>query len=185
MTVHLALLRGMNVGGKNQISMSSGLRTLFASLGFPGAQSLLQSGNVVFTSAGRTGADLERLLEAETEKRFKIRTHYFVRTSDEWKKLVAGNPFRNEAKDDPSHLLVLLLKNAPDKKSVTALRGAIRGPEAVHAGGRHAYITYPAGIGRSKLTISLIENRLGSYGTGRNWNTVLKLLALSTAITDS
>ena len=184
MTVHLALLRGMNVGGKNRISMS-GLRTLFESLGFPGAQSLLQSGNVVFTSAGRTGAGIERLLEAETERRFKIRTHYFVCTSDEWKQLVAANPFRDEAKDDPGHLLVLFLKNAPDKKSVAALRGAIRGPETVHAEGRQAYIIYPAGIGRSKLTISLIENRLGSYGTGRNWNIVLKLPALSTAITDS
>jgi len=61
---------------------------------------------------------------------------------------------------------------------VTALKAAIRGPELVRAQGKQLYLIYPAGIGRSKLTAALIEKHLGTRGTGRNWNTVLKLAAL-------
>jgi uncharacterized protein (DUF1697 family) len=73
----------------------------------------------------------------------------------------------------------MFLKKPQMTKDVEALQAATRGPEKVRAHGRHAYITYPAGIGRSKLTPALIEPKLGCRGTGRNWNTVLKLLALS------
>lgn len=178
--VHIALLRGINVGGRNRVAMSD-LRSLFTTLGFPGAQSLLQSGNLIFESDTRTGAELERLLEVETEKHLKVRADYLVRTSEEWKEIAAHNPFPGEAKDDPSHLVVMFLKKAPKAKDVEALQAAIRGPEMVRAEGRQAYIVYPAGIGRSKLTTGLIEAKLGARGSGRNWNTVLKLLALTQA----
>jgi len=178
--VYIALLRGINVGGRSRVAMSD-LRSLFTRLGFPGTQSLLQSGNLIFESSGRTGAELERMLEVETEKRLKIRPDYLVRTAEEWKQIVARNPFPGEAKDDPSHLLVTFLKKAPKAKGVAALQAAIRGPEMVRAEGRQAYIVYPAGMGRSKLTTVLIEAKLGCRGTGRNWNTVLKLLARTQA----
>jgi uncharacterized protein (DUF1697 family) len=182
--VQIALLRGINVGGRNLVSMSD-LRRLFTTLGFRGTQSLLQSGNLVFEGDGRTGAELERLLEMETVKHLTVRADYLVRTSEEWKEIVARNPFPGEAQDDPSHLLVMFLKEAPKAKDVKALQAAIRGPEMVRADGRQAYITYPAGIGRSKLTTALIEEKLGSRGTGRNWNTVLKLLALTQSLAAS
>jgi len=175
--IDIALLRGINVGGRNRVAMSD-LRSLFSKLGFSGTQSLLQSGNLIFESNGRTSAELERLLEMETEKRLKIRPDYLVRTSEEWKQIVARNPFPGEARDDPSHLLVMVLKRAPETKALEALQAAIRGPERVRVEGRQAYITYPAGIGRSKLTHTLIEAKLGARGTGRNWGTVLKLLDL-------
>jgi uncharacterized protein (DUF1697 family) len=138
---------------------------------------LLQSGNLVFKSRGETGDELERLLERATEERLKIRTAYFVRTAKEWNGIVAANPFLAEARDDPGHLVVSLLKQPPRKADVESLQAAIRGPERVRGGSRHAYITYPAGIGRSKLTTALIEKALGSSATARNWNTVLKLHA--------
>jgi uncharacterized protein (DUF1697 family) len=62
---------------------------------------------------------------------------------------------------------------------VDALRAAVPGPEVIHAAGRHAYITYPNGIGRSRLSGVLIEKTLGTRGTARNWNTVLKLGTLA------
>jgi uncharacterized protein (DUF1697 family) len=176
--MHIALLRAINVGGRNLVAMSA-LQSLFTNLGFPGTQSLLQSGNLIFESARRTCAELERLFEVETEKHLKVRADYLVRTSAEWKEIVAHNPFPGEAKDDPSHLVVMFLKKAPKAKDVEALQAAIRGPEMVRAEGRQAYIVYPAGIGRSKLTTALIESKLGCRGTGRNWNTVLKLLDLT------
>jgi uncharacterized protein (DUF1697 family) len=174
LTIYLALLRAVNIGSHKQVAMAD-LRDLFASLGFADARSLLQSGNLVFRSRARSSAQLERALEAEAEKRLALQTEFFVRTAEEWKEIIANNPFREEAKRDPGHLVAFFLKDAPDAKDMAALQAAITGPEIVRGKGRQAYIVYPNGIGRSRLTITLIERKLGTRATGRNWNTVLKL----------
>ena len=71
------------------------------------------------------------------------------------------------------------MKDAPSPKEVEALQASIRGPERVRSRGKQLYVTYPEGVGRSKLTLPIIERRLDSRGTGRNWNTVLKLATLA------
>ncbi len=172
--MHVALLRAINVGGRNQIAMAE-LRELVEGLGCAGTQSLLQSGNLTFRSNRRDGAALERLLETATEKCFGFAIDYLVRTAEEWNAVIEGNPFPDAAKKDPSHLLVTFLKKSPEVDEVRALQAAIQGPESVRAEGRHLYAIYPAGVGRSKLTNTLIERKLGTRGTARNWNTVLKL----------
>ena len=98
------------------------LRDLLTQLGFMDARSLLQSGNLIFRSDARVGVNLELLLEAEAEKRLDLRTDFVVRTAEEWKAIVARNPFRDEAERDPAHLLVMFLKDAPDVKNVEALQ---------------------------------------------------------------
>jgi uncharacterized protein (DUF1697 family) len=115
MTVQIALLRGINVGGHQPVAMSDS-RDMATELGFNDARSLLQSGNLVFRSDGRLGADLERLLEAEAEKRLGIGADFMIRSAKEWKAVVARNPFRKEAERDPSHLVVMFLKSAPNAK---------------------------------------------------------------------
>jgi uncharacterized protein (DUF1697 family) len=150
------------------------LRTFLTELGFDDARSLLQSGNLVFNSNVRTGAELERFLESEAHDRLSLDVDFIVRTPDEWKSVIRQNPFRKEAERDPGHLVVMFLKGAPDVEDIVALQAEIRGPEVVRAKGKQAYIYFPNGQGRSKLTHSLLEKRLGR-GTGRNWNTVLKL----------
>ncbi len=180
MTTYLALLRAINLAGHKQVAMAD-LRDLLTQLGYLDARSILQSGNLAFRSKGRSGARLERRLEAEAKKRLALETDFFVRSAEEWKAVVAHNPFPEAARRDPGHLLVLFLKEAPDGRQVEALRGAITGPEIVHAEGRQAYVVYPAGIGRSRLTNAVIEKKLGTRATGRNWNTVLKLRALADA----
>lgn len=177
MTTHIALLRGINVGGHKKVSMAE-LRDMTTRLGLKDARTILQSGNLFFRS-DRRSAQLERLLEAEVEKRFALKTVLFIRSAEELASVVAKNPFREEAARDPGHLLVLFLKDAPEADAVEALQASIRGPEVVRAGGRHAYMVYPNGVGRSPVTIALIEKKLGTRGTGRNWNTVLKLAALA------
>ena len=177
MAAHIALLRGVNVGGNARLPMAE-LKAMFAALGFGGARTLLQTGNVVFEDGGRSAAVLERLLEAETRKCFGLSTDYFLRTAKEWAELIAANPFAKEAKSDPAHLVALFLNAAPTKPAVEALRAAIKGRERVAIGARHLYLVYPDGIGTSKLTVPVIEKALGARGTGRNWNTVLKLQAL-------
>jgi uncharacterized protein (DUF1697 family) len=177
MSTHIALLRGINLAGKNMIAMAD-LRALLEPLGFTGVKTLLQSGNVVFDGGRKSGASLERLLESETEKNLGVAVDYHVRTAAEWCSIIAKNPFPAEAKRDPAHLVVLLMKKAPESKNVKTLQAAIRGPEYLEVDGRQGYVVYPAGIGNSKLTSAVMDRILGVRGTARNWNTVLKLGAL-------
>jgi uncharacterized protein (DUF1697 family) len=179
LSTYAALLRGINVGGRKMVAMSD-LRDMFESLGFVGARSLLQSGNLVFQSTRRTTAGLERLLEQTTEERLKVVVDYIVRDSAEWESVVARNPFPREAKLDPSHLVVMFLKEPPQSQAVQSLQAAITGPEIVRSDGKQLYVSYPAGIGQSKLTNTLIEKRLAIRGTVRNWNTIIKVAALMT-----
>ncbi len=155
------------------------LRDFCTELGFADVRTLLHSGNLVFRSGGRKAAALETLLESKAEEMLGIRTDFFVRNAEQWKEIVASNPFREEARRDPGHLLVMCLKAAPKENGVVSLRAAITGRETVHAAGREAYLVYPDGVGRSRLTTAVIERHLGSSGTARNWNTVLKLEALT------
>lgn len=178
MAFHIALLRAVNVGGRKLVMAE--LRAMLAAAGFAEARTLLQSGNVVFDGGKKTSAALQSLLEAETERRLKLKTDYFVRSAAEWKAIIANNPFPRQAKDDPSHLLVLPLKSEPSQSDLAALAAAIVGREVIRAGGRHLYAYYPDGIGESNLTITLIERKLNTRCTGRNWNTALKLYAAAT-----
>ena len=175
-TTRFALVRGINVGGNRKVAMAD-LRELLTCLGLAEPRSLMQSGNLVFRS-NAPAPDLERLLAKEAASRLGLETDFFVRSAAEWKAIIAANPFPAAARRDPSHLVVMFLKEAPPPKSVAALRAAVAGPEVIAASGRQAYIVYPDGIGRSRLTPALIEAKLGTRGTGRNWNTVLKLAAL-------
>jgi uncharacterized protein (DUF1697 family) len=157
------------------------LREMAEDLGLTEGETLLQSGNLVFKSTAQSDASLERLLQAETEKRLGLRIDFFVRSAREMAAIVSANPFREEAERDPGHLVVLFLRDVPRPDDVRALEAAIVGREAVRAKGRQLYVVYTDGIGRSRLTNVLIEKKLNTRSTGRNWNTVLKLAALAGA----
>jgi uncharacterized protein (DUF1697 family) len=174
MSAHIALLRAVNVGGCKPAIMAE-LRKLLVELGFGDVHSILQTGNLVFRGGARTGDDLERFLEQEAAKRLDLHTDFFVRSEEEWKRIIAQNPFQDQAKRDAARLVVMFLKRAPGGKEVEALQTAIRGPEMVRTESRQVYIVYPAGIGRSPLTNTLLEKKFGTRGTARNWNTVQKL----------
>ena len=178
MTTRIALLRAVNVAGHAMIEMAE-LRAFLTALGFTEPRTLLQSGNLVFGGGAGEDAALEQRLEQEAAKRLGLSTVVFVRGAAEWRRLIADNPFHDEAVDDPGHLHVVLLKDAVKPPAVKALQSTVVGPERIAGHGRHLYVTYPDGIGRSKLTIAVIEKRLGTRATGRNWNTVRKLDALA------
>ncbi len=166
MGMNVALLRAVNLAGKNAVSMAD-LRELFTDAGLEDVQTLLQSGNVVFR-----GKTTEQSLAKEAQKRMGVAIEFFVRSAKEWDAIIGGNPFPREAKDDPAHLLVLTLKSAGPGGPVDW-----PGPEILRVDGRTAYAFYPNGVGRSKLTNAIIEKKLGTRVTGRNWNTVLKIQA--------
>lgn len=177
MADRIALFRAVNVGGGTKLDMAA-LRESAVTLGLANARTLLQSGNLLFTGGGRSSAELEQALEAVSAERHGLRTDVMVRSTAEWAAILAANPFESEARDDPSHLLVFVLKSPTEAGAVEALQRSIVGREQVRASGRDLYITYPDGIGRSKLTNTIIEKRLGTRGTGRNWNTALKIAAV-------
>ena len=173
---YVALLRGINVGGKVMVPMAE-LRALVEGAKFTGVRTLLQSGNVLFSGDVADETALERKLESAAAKKFGRVIEFLVRDAAAWKKIIAGNPFADEAKRDPSHLVVLCLKATPGKEALVALKTAISGREVFRAGEGCLYLYYPEGIGRSKLTSAVIDRKLGISGTARNWNTVLKIAA--------
>jgi len=171
----IALLRAVNVTGYNAVTMVA-LRNFAADLGLKNVRTVLQSGNIVFEFSGRRSSDrLERQLEQEAARQLGIATDLFVRSRDEWNAMIDANPFQTEARDDPAHLVVMLLKHEATAAAEHAVRSAIKGSERIARGARLLYAVYPDGIGRSKLTNAVIERCLGTRGTARNWNTVLRL----------
>ncbi len=175
----IALFRAVNVGGR-MVRMAD-LKDLLLELGLKDPQTLLQSGNAVFgldASAARgTPAALEARIERALLAKTGIQSDTFVRTAAEWDAAISANPF-DEARSDPSHMVLTTLRAEPSEAAVDALRASIKGPEIIHAHGRALYVVYPDGQGQSKLTNVVIERTLDTRGTARNWNTVLKLQAL-------
>ena len=177
MTRFVALLRAINVAGHQTVAMAD-LRDLLGDLKLANPQTLLQSGNAVFGTNRKTSRALEIALEAAASKRLGLDTPWFLRSAAEWEAIITGNPFPREAQADPARLHVVVLKGKPAPAGVRALQASITGREVVRPGARHLYITYPDGAGRSRLTNAVIERALGTSGTARNWNTVLKLRLL-------
>lgn len=174
----VAVLRAINVGAHNRIAMAE-LRAMCGHIGLENATTLLVSGNLVFGSRISSSEQLERVLEEASTTHLGVTTDYFVRTAKEWQALIDANPFREEAQRDPARMVMMCLRDAPGAAAVKALQQSIAGPELVRTKGRQAYFVYPDGMGRSKLTIAKIEKTLGTRGTARNWNTVMKLGELS------
>ncbi len=172
--VYAAFLRAVNVAGRS-LAMAE-LRDAAGRLGFKNVSTILQSGNLVL-EASKSAAAIERELEAELARRFRLQSAVTVRTAAELAAIVKGNPFSSEALKDPAHLVVVFLKAKPKAAAEKQLRAAIVGRERIALDGSVLYVVYPDGIGRSKLTAALIDRSLGTSGTARNWNTMLKLNA--------
>jgi uncharacterized protein (DUF1697 family) len=169
----VSLLRGINVGGHRTVPMAA-LKSLHERLGLEEVRTYLNSGNVVFQSSVTSLAGLAGRIEGALEKTFGFQVRALVRTASELDGLLQGNPFK-AGLSNPSHLLVMFLEDEPLKARIEDLRRSLSGPEKLHFCGREAYLSYPNGIGRSKLTNAFIEKKLNVAGTARNWNVVTRL----------
>jgi len=176
MARYICLLRGINVGGYKTVAMAD-LRALLTKMGFEDVQTVLQSGNVVLSAPSKSARALESQLEAAVQKALKLEIDFHVRTADEWRKVIDANPFGAEAKMDPARLVLTCYKAPLDPAKVKSVQAAITGRERLRADGRHLYMTFPDGYGNSKAAV-LVGKAFGA-GTARNWNTVLRLGALS------
>jgi uncharacterized protein (DUF1697 family) len=178
MAVLISLLRGVNVVGRHKVPMEA-LRALCAALDFGDARTYLQSGNVVFRTGERDLARLAQRLEQAVERSFGFHVDVIIRTTDELREAVAHNPFAQRSGVDPSKLLVLFLNGHPGPEAGARIRALQADAEECWFHGREAYIYYPDGMARPKLPWARVERALKISGTGRNWNTVRKLLEMA------
>ncbi|MEM6283851.1 MAG: DUF1697 domain-containing protein [Chloroflexota bacterium] len=153
------------------------LRTLYGSIGLAGTKTLLQSGNAVFISEETDPAALEARIATAIETEFGFHSDIFIRTLDEWREIITGHPFG--VPEDVKKLLFIFLAAEPADDAITAVQEAMKGPEQMTFSGRHIYIYYPEGMGRSKLDSAFLDRHLKISGTGRNWNTAHKILILA------
>lgn len=186
MPSHVALLRGINLGGRNRVAMSD-LRELVASLGHTDVATYVQSGNVVFTAAGADPEDLAAELERAIADRLGIAPRVVVRTRTELAVVISDNPYPDE--ENPKAVHAVFLTGDPGPELAAAVDAAHR--KAAQLGsrdtaalvGRTLYLHTPDGFGRSKLAELLVARTSGSRpgevaGTARNWSTVTNLLAM-------
>lgn len=169
----VALLRGINVGGKHRVPMPE-LRAVGEALGLAEVQTYIQSGNLVFMADGRPSA-LERTLEAAIAERFGLQIPVMVRTAREWRTYLDENPFPKASASAPN-LVMLALPKAPLPGGVaTALQARAVDGERVQEAGGALWIHFAGGSGRSKLSPAVLDRLAGSPVTTRNWRTVVKL----------
>lgn len=172
----IALLRGINLGSRNRVSMPD-LRSALESEGFKDVQTLVQSGNIVLTSAKKP-ATLEREI-AEVVSGLGVDCAVVVRTRDELAGAIERNPIP-EGVSQPKLFQVTFFSGEPSADAVEKLLAQDFGDERVEVIGREAYAWHPNGIQKSKLARE-VGKRLRDEGTARNWNTVTKLLEMADA----
>ena len=172
----VALLRGINVGGKKKIAMAE-LRSLFSSLGFEDVVTYIQSGNVVFSGPDGDADEISARIEREITRVFGIDPAVLLRTPVELEKIAEHNPY--SSRTDLSKLHAVFLDRIPPTRAAAELDPERSPGDEFTLHGREIYLHLPNGAGRSKLTIDYFERRLGVRATARNWNTLLRLLELS------
>ena len=166
MTVYVALLRAVNVGGR-KLAMAD-LKAIAEGLGFEKPRTFIASGNLLFASS-KSEAEVARLLEERLRKHMGADVPVMVRTAAEMAAVERANPFR----DKPgARVAAIFLENAPPKDALEQARGIA--DEELALGRREIYVHYPGGMGRSKLRLPG-----SSVGTARNMNSVARLAQLA------
>lgn len=170
MPAYIALLRAVNVGGTGKLPMSE-LMAMCEAEGYAQVQTYIASGNVVFatkSSATKIKTGLEARLQRYAGKPIEV----IVRTAAELAHVLKGNPFPDAA---PNRVIVHLLNDSPPSDALDKIKG--QKEEQLHLGQREIYVHYGEGMGSSKLVIPATKT-----GTGRNMNTVAKLVELASRI---
>jgi uncharacterized protein (DUF1697 family) len=176
---YAALLRGINVGGNKKIAMAE-LRELLGGLGYADGTTYLQSGNAIFTASEQPARVLAQAIEDSIAGTFGMKVSVVIRTAAELAGVLGRNPLPGEP-ENPSRFFVAFLSEAPDPERTSEIESQSFGADKLWVRGSEAFLWCPAGAADTLLTNSLIEKRLGVTATSRNWNTVNKLVSLTSA----
>jgi len=175
-TMYLALLRGINVGGKNKLPMND-LRDLFAAAECRDVRTYIQSGNVIFRARPSVVASLPDVVTARIAERFGFQSPVTLRTAAEVGAVMRHNPFI--ARGAPTETLhVLFLADLPSDLQVDSLDPDRSPPDEFVVRGQKVYLRLPNGVASTKLTNAYFDAKLATTSTARNWRTVTTLLAL-------
>lgn len=181
MPIVISLLRAVNVGGTSIIKMAD-LRELYESLKFKGVQTYIQSGNVVFRTDEKNLSKVAKKIQAAIEKRFGVRPGILLRTVAQMRDVMARNPFAKRKDIEPAKLHCYFLTEKPGAEAAALLKALPLQSEEMIPSGCELFIYFPDGMGKSKLPWAKLEKICVTPGTGRNWNSVTKLLAIAEAL---
>jgi uncharacterized protein (DUF1697 family) len=175
MNIHVAFLRGINVGGRKVIKMQD-LKSIFESLEFHNVRTYIQSGNVIFAAAEERPLDLQIRIERKLEEVLGYKVTAIIRTARELEQVIQGNPFVGNA--DDGMLYVTFLSEAPTAEAIEQLASYRNGVDDVHVVNREAYLMCRNGYGRTLFSNNFLESKLGVQATTRNWQTVNRIASM-------
>ena len=178
MTSVISMLRGINVGAQKRLRMDT-LQVIYEGLGLKNIRTYVQSGNVVFESPDRDQAGLVNLIEAQIKQSCGYQVEVFIRQAEELQRILAGNPFLNDRNEDPSKLHVTFYYRTPSESVLSKLIAPGGTTDEFAFAEMAVYLFCPNGYGKTKLSNSFFERRLGMPVTTRNWNTVNALYKMA------
>jgi uncharacterized protein (DUF1697 family) len=176
MTAHVALLRGINVGGKNSLPMKDLVR-LFEKAGCKSVRTYIQSGNVVFEASDALAARVPRAIAAAILTEAELEIPVVTRSVQELAAALKGNPYL-KGSADPTRVHFAFLADAPSRARVASLDPKRSPPDEFVVKGRDVFLHLPNGVGKSKLTNAYLDSKLGTVSTLRNLATVQKLVLM-------
>jgi uncharacterized protein (DUF1697 family) len=177
MPAYIALLRAVNVGGTGKLPMAD-FRKLLQDLGFRNVETYIQSGNAVFDAPG-SAAKVTTAIAAGLEKLIGNPVGVLVRTHEQLAQIIAANPYATEAAADGARVHAVFLSGVPAESVIPGLAKIPARRDRYHHSGDTLYLHLPDGAGESKFTAKTLDRLFGVTTTARNWNTVLKLHAMS------
>lgn len=180
MPAYIAILRGINVGGRKPVRMEQ-LRESCAALGFRSIETYVQSGNIVFLDAEKSPSNLSKSISEAILGDFGFRVPVLVKTSKEMGEVIMRNPFLKETGIDPSKLHVTFLSVAASKDALKSLERFPTKPDRFYVGRQEIYLYCP-GYGKTKLSNTAFEKALSIGTTTRNWKTVGALFEMASKL---
>lgn len=178
MEKRVAILRGINVGGKRTILMAD-LKSLFSNLGFRNPQTYIQSGNVVFESDDSlSDMEIGAIIEKAISKKFGFDVPIIIRSAQELEEAIKKNPFCKEKDIDPQQLHLTFLKDKPLQENMTKTERFDYKPDRFIVEGKDIFVNCNGKYHETKLSNSFFEKNLKTSATTRNWKTVLEIYEL-------
>ena len=171
MKTFISLLRGINVSGQNRVNMPE-LKRAYEALGLTNVRTYIQSGNVVFECAEQDPGILAERIEVEIARTFGCSVRVLLRDQNQFQRILEGNPFLHERSEDPEKLYVTFLAGRPSEAILRQLIAPAGIPDEFRACGQEIHVFCPNGYGKTRISNTFFEKKLGIPATTRNWKTV-------------
>ena len=176
---YITLLRGINVSGQKKVKMND-LKSLYEGLGLQGVVTYIQSGNVIFNSQNKDSAELKASIEKAIQKKYEFNAQVVIRTTTEISSVIKNCPFGSvDLEKEGTKVLVTFLSSKPSKSRIEEVLKFVVEPEILVSKGTEIYLYCPNGYGKSKLSNTFLEKKLGVGATTRNWKSVNALCELA------